>query len=112
MISFEECLPRAPGVVRVRAVPSPQGLSVYFLDITERRLAQQEVERAAARLELLSTSVASSPPRWRRRRRWPGSPKLVVPALADWCLGDLSWPTTVRARRGLLARTTPARGTW
>ena len=46
----------------VRAWPSPDGLSVYFLDITERLAAQERARRSTARLALVAevTSVMSA----------------------------------------------------
>jgi len=45
----------------VRAWPSPDGLSVYFLDVTDRLAAQERSRRSAARLALVAeaTSVMS-----------------------------------------------------
>src|SRR5690606_26308132 len=37
----------------VRAWPVPEGLTVYFLDVTARHLAEQEREEANARLRLI-----------------------------------------------------------
>ena len=38
----------------VRAWPGPDGLSVYFLDVTQRRRAQDQVVRSAARLAMIA----------------------------------------------------------
>ncbi|WP_245159874.1 SpoIIE family protein phosphatase [Blastococcus sp. CT_GayMR19] len=38
----------------VRAWPSPDGLSVYFLDVTDRRAAEERARRSAARLTLVA----------------------------------------------------------
>ena len=52
---FEACYP-APldSWYEVRAWPSPDGLSVYFLDVTERRVAEESARRAARRLALIA----------------------------------------------------------
>ena len=38
----------------VRALPGPDGLSVYFLDVTARRAAQRRAERVAEQAALLA----------------------------------------------------------
>ena len=43
----------------VRAWPSPDGLSVYFLDISERRSAEESARRGTERLALIA-DVAST----------------------------------------------------
>ncbi|MEJ5914643.1 SpoIIE family protein phosphatase [Pseudokineococcus sp. 1T1Z-3] len=88
--SFETYYP-APldGWFEVRVWPVPDGLSVYFLDVSERRAADERREREAARREVLSrvsTELAAT-----------GDPEaavarlaqLVVPVLADWCVVTL-----------------------
>ena len=42
----------------VRAWPGPDGLSVYFLDVTQRRRAQDQVVRSAARLAMIAEVTA------------------------------------------------------
>jgi PAS domain S-box-containing protein len=44
----------------VRAWPGPDGLSVYFLDVTERRAAQERASRSAARLSLIADISAAT----------------------------------------------------
>jgi PAS domain S-box-containing protein len=74
----------------VRAYPGPDGLSVYFAEVTERRRAEERAQRAAARLALIAevadaVSVDLSP---------PGSEvgllqrvaEAVVPLLGDWTI--------------------------
>ena len=50
-VSFDAYYP-APldGWYELRAWPSPDGLSVYFLEVTERRRVQEQAERSAQRL--------------------------------------------------------------
>ncbi len=86
-VSFDAYYP-APldGWYELRAWPSPDGLSVYFLEVNERRLAQEQAQRAAARMEVLA----------RASRELAGSlsgdaaterlPRLAVPVLADACI--------------------------
>jgi PAS domain S-box-containing protein len=77
----------------VRAWPSPEGLSVYFLDITERRRREQAARRDTERLaliarvsDMLSTALID-------RRGGRGAlrelTEVVVPALGDWVIASL-----------------------
>ena len=86
-VSFDAYYP-APldGWFEVRAWPSPDGLSVYFLEITERRQVQERAERASERLALLarvSAELAGTLDVEAATARLPG---IVVPALADFCV--------------------------
>ena len=105
-VSFDAYYP-APldGWYELRAWPSPDGLSVYFLEVTERRRVQEQAERSAP--------AAGAPgPGERRAGRHPGRrrrptahlPRLVVPALADFCI-----VTVVDARRAAPGRRLLAR---
>jgi PAS domain S-box-containing protein len=74
------------GWYELRAWPSPDGLSVYFLEITERRRIQAQAERSTERLAMLagiSAQLAGTLDVAAATRRIP---RLVVPALADWCI--------------------------
>ncbi|MCF6745809.1 PAS domain-containing protein [Blastococcus sp. KM273128] len=66
----------------VLAWPSPDGLAVYFLDITGRRRQQDRMELLAALTEQLSGTMQAELAVARLAR-------LVVPALADWCVVSL-----------------------
>jgi PAS domain S-box-containing protein len=77
----------------VRAWPGPDGLSVYFLDITERRAAEARARASAARLAVIAevTSLLS-------RAVGPGEAedgalrdvaRAVVPVLGDWVIASL-----------------------
>ena len=72
-VSFEAFYP-APLETwyEVRAWPNPDGLSVYFLDITARRAATQEAEAAAAGGG--GAPPRAAPPPRAARRPPPGSP--------------------------------------
>ncbi len=48
-VSFEEHYAPLDGWLEVRAYPGPEGLAVYFSDITERRLASQALRESEAR---------------------------------------------------------------
>ena len=77
----------------VRAWPSPDGLSVYFLDITERRTAEQSARRGAERLAAIAEAAAAvsdalsgglgEQEAVRRLTR------AVVPVLGDWVIASL-----------------------
>jgi PAS domain S-box-containing protein len=77
----------------IRVWPSPEGLSVYFLDISERRRAEEASRREAERLALvarvsdtLSTALID-----RRGARGALEDLLqaVVPGLGDWAIASL-----------------------
>ena len=55
-MSFEAYYPPPlDGWYEVRAWPSPEGLAVYFVDISDRREAQDALARSAERLALLAS---------------------------------------------------------
>jgi serine phosphatase RsbU (regulator of sigma subunit)/PAS domain-containing protein len=74
------------GWYELRAWPSPEGLSVYFLEVTERRRVQDRAERGAQRLALLAQVSAELAGALDGRTATAHLPRLVVPALADWCI--------------------------
>ena len=93
-VSFDAYYP-APldGWYEVRAWPTDEGLSVYFLEVTDRLAAQTAAQRANDRLTLLaglSRELATTLSAEVATRRVP---QLAVPALADACvvsvLGEL-----------------------
>jgi serine phosphatase RsbU (regulator of sigma subunit)/PAS domain-containing protein len=87
----------------VRLVPGPEGLSMYFLDVTTRRLAREQArearqraeaaqaraEAALARLELLATVSADLADTLDAASASDRLARLVVPVLADWCMVSL-----------------------
>lgn len=85
-VAFDAYYP-APlnGWYEVRAWPSPEGLSVYFLEVTARRVAQEQAERSARRLALLSSVSAEFAGTMDARSAGTRLAELVAPALADWC---------------------------
>nr|WP_240896909.1 SpoIIE family protein phosphatase [Kineococcus vitellinus] len=103
-VTFEAHYP-APldGWYEVRAWPDPDGLSVYFLDVTERRRAQQqaEAERAAAqqaqrdaertaeRLQLLGSVSADLSGTLDTQEAVARLAQRLVPTLGDWCIVTL-----------------------
>ncbi|WP_052091167.1 MULTISPECIES: SpoIIE family protein phosphatase [Modestobacter] len=89
-VTFEAHYPEPLNIwVEVRAVPSSDGLALYFIDITARRRERELAERAAERERLLSriaeelSATLDADEAARRLTR------LVVPAIADWCIVTL-----------------------
>jgi PAS domain S-box-containing protein len=77
----------------VRAWGGPDGLSVYFLDITERRAAQHSAGQSAARLaliaditEVMSKMLVSGQSEEATLQRVA---EVVVPVLGDWAILSL-----------------------
>ncbi|MDQ1663752.1 MAG: hypothetical protein QOJ68_3732 [Blastococcus sp.] len=89
-ISFDAYYP-APldGMFELRAWPSPDGLSVYFLEVTERRRIQEQAERSARRLAILAQVSADLAGTLSARAATGRLPGLVVPGLADFAIATL-----------------------
>lgn len=77
------------GWYEVRVWPSPGGLSISSLDITERRRAQESADAAAARLGLLARTTEQLTEVLDGRTAVARLAALVVPALADWSVVSL-----------------------
>ena len=73
----------------VRVWPSPDGLAVYFADISARRAAQEQIERAAQRSVLLASVGAELTGTLDAAEGVRRLASLVVPELADWCVAAL-----------------------
>jgi PAS domain S-box-containing protein len=77
----------------IRAWPSPEGLSVYFLDISERRRAEEASRREAERLALVArvsdTLSAALIDRRGARGALQDLLQAVVPGLGDWAIASL-----------------------
>jgi PAS domain S-box-containing protein len=78
----------------VRAWPGPDGLAVYFLDVTERRSAEARARRSAARLRLvaevtsgLSATLGAEDGERVAMQRVAES---VIPLLGDWVIISLA----------------------
>ena len=86
-VTFDAYYP-APldGWYELRAWPSPDGLSVYFLEVTQRRRVQEQAERSAQRLALLAQVSAELAGTLEVKSATARLPRLVVPALADFCI--------------------------
>jgi PAS domain S-box-containing protein len=74
------------GWYELRAWPTPDGLSVYFLEVTDNRQAQEQAERATRRLTLLAQVSAELAGTLDVQAATARLPRLVVPALADYCI--------------------------
>ena len=77
------------GWYELRAWPGPDGLAVYFLDITARRAAQQEAERAAERAALMARVTTELTETLQGDEAVARLAQLLVPSLADWCIVTL-----------------------
>ena len=86
----------------VRAWPSPEGLAVYFVDITARRDAQEALDRSAHRLALLASVSEALTATLDPTEGVSRLATQLVPELADWCLVTLvEDPHAPDWRRGL-----------
>jgi PAS domain S-box-containing protein len=86
----------------VRAWPSPEGLAVYFVDITARRDAQEALDRSAHRLALLASVSEALTATLDPTEGVSRLATRLVPELADWCLVTLvEDPHAADWRRGL-----------
>ncbi|MGZ4493105.1 MAG: SpoIIE family protein phosphatase [Nocardioides sp.] len=73
----------------VRAWPSPDGLSVYFLDITARREAEEQARLAARRSALLARVTDELTGTLEAEEAVGRLASLVIPDQADWCVVTL-----------------------
>jgi serine phosphatase RsbU (regulator of sigma subunit)/PAS domain-containing protein len=99
--------------------PNPDGLSLYFADVTDRRRSADQAARATSRLALLAqvnadlVGAADVPAAVARL------PRLLVPALAEGCMltlvegdgrpRDVGWWHTDPTRRAVLEKYVAAR---
>ncbi|MGN6688697.1 MAG: SpoIIE family protein phosphatase [Actinomycetales bacterium] len=73
----------------IRAWPSPDGLSVYFLDVTDRRRAQDLAQQAIDRAGLLARVSEALARTLDPQEAMEALARIVVPGLADWCVVTL-----------------------
>jgi PAS domain S-box-containing protein len=86
----------------VQAWPDPDGLSVYFLDITARRSAREQTQLAARRANLLAEVTSELTGTLDGEEAVARLAQLVVPTLAEWCLVTLvDDDRNLRSRRGM-----------
>ena len=88
-VEFEAYYPHLDGWYEVRVVPGPEGLGLYFLDISERHAAHERSEAAHARLELLASVSAELAATLDAELAVSRLAQLVVPTLCDWCIVTL-----------------------
>ena len=74
----------------VHAVPRPDGLAVYFLDVTIRKAAQEEAEQAAQRAGLLASVTSELTQTLDTEEAVARLADLLVPSIADWCVVTLA----------------------
>ena len=103
-VTFEEFFVPLGRWFEVRATPEPDGLSVFFHEVDERRAAQQGRAQADARLELVVTAT--------RRFAALLEPVEVLDQLADLLVPHLGSfaATGLRAELAAQLRGEPARG--
>jgi PAS domain S-box-containing protein len=74
------------GWYEIRAWPAPDGLAIYALDVTARRRAQEEAERAGARMALLAQVSSDLSGALDGESALGRLARLVVPTLTDACI--------------------------
>jgi PAS domain S-box-containing protein len=88
--------------IEVRATPNAEGVAFYFLDVSDRRAVQVEAERVAAREGLLNRITGELVGTLDADEAVRRLSRLVVPALADWCVVTLiDDDRAAGSRRGL-----------
>ena len=70
----------------VRAWPSPDGLAIYFLDVTERRAAHEAAQDAISRARLLSRISEELAGTLDTHPAMRSLAQILTPTLADWCV--------------------------
>ncbi len=73
----------------VRGWPTPDGLSVYFVDVTARQQALQQIHRAAERSTLLARIADEFADTLDAEEALDRLAQLIVPEVADWCVATL-----------------------
>ena len=73
----------------IRAWPGPDGLSVYFMDVTGRRVAQEQVAQISERDRLIDQVTAELASTLDAEEAVARLARLVVPALGDFCIATL-----------------------
>ena len=74
----------------IRGWPTPDGLSVYFLDITARHAAQEALDRASRRSALMAEASAAMADTWDPETAVGRLVQLVVPELGRWAVVSLT----------------------
>ncbi|HEX6247775.1 MAG TPA: SpoIIE family protein phosphatase [Nocardioidaceae bacterium] len=89
VVAFEEFYPDLGTWFEVRAVPVEHGLEVFFLDVTDRRHAEEAAQTAAERLELLARVSGELAATLDAEEAVAQLARLLVPALGSWCIVTL-----------------------
>lgn len=87
-VSFEEFLPQLGIWLEVQAYPGTEGLSVFFRDITERRLAEEERRSAQEKISYMARhdALTGLPNRFSLRERLEQSTSSASSPTAVLCL--------------------------
>lgn len=89
-VSFDAFYPEPLNAwYEVQAWPHPEGLAVYFIDVTARHQAQEQAERAINRARLLSRVTEELVPIADPDEAMWALARMVVPDLADWSVVTL-----------------------
>ena len=89
-VSFEAYYPAPMDAwYEVKAWPNPDGLTLYFLDITARRTAQVEAARASIHAVLVADVASELAMARDAEDAAMRLAKLVIPTLGDWCIVTL-----------------------
>lgn len=78
--------PPLDGWYEIRAWPTPDGLSVYFLDVTERHATQEALARSARRAIIRTETSAALTEPVDAEEGVGRLAQVLTPALADWCI--------------------------
>lgn len=81
-VRFQDVVGDTARWIEVHVYPSPEGVTIYFQDITERKRAED-----ALRLLAEISTIFGTPLDYRERLAQLAH--LVVPTLADWCIVDV-----------------------
>lgn len=73
----------------VRGWPNPDGLAVYFVEVTARRNAQEQVASNARRSAMLAHVTEQLTGTLETREAVARLGALVIPELGDWCIATL-----------------------
>lgn len=87
----------------VRAWPNPDGLTLYFLDISPRRSAQERADQASQHAALLADVASDLAMTMDADDAAERLARLIIPALSDWCIVSLV-DGGERARPGVAVR--------
>ena len=106
--SFEQFFRPLGRHFEVRVHPGPEGLSVYFADVSDRRATQEQRDRALARLGLLNDIGAALTATLDVDQALILLADLLVPLLADLVSIDLRDSDDVRGSRAIVVTASDA----